>query len=118
MQLEGGVGVIMLAGCCWALLVLGPDAQTVKNTMQDTQHSVLKYFVSYYCTAVVACWGAAGMQHDGCVWGGCPARRYLVTAAWGHHFLYTSRGGHVDWAFLLHCTRVGWRDYESHEHRH
>lgn len=33
----GGVGVIMLAGCCWVLLVLGPDAQTVKNTMQDTQ---------------------------------------------------------------------------------
>lgn len=41
-----GAVTAALAGCCWALLVLGPDAQTVKNTMQDTQDSVLKYFVS------------------------------------------------------------------------
>lgn len=50
--------MIMLAGCCWALLVLGPDAQTVKNTMQDTQDSVLKYFVSI----TVQLWLRAGAR--------------------------------------------------------
>jgi hypothetical protein len=45
-----GAVAAVLGGCCWALLVMGPDASTVKNSMQDAQDSVLKYFVSIICS--------------------------------------------------------------------
>lgn len=41
-----GAVAAVLGCCCWALLVMGPDAQTVKSSVQDAQDSVLKYFVS------------------------------------------------------------------------
>jgi len=41
-----GVVALLLSGCCWALLVMGPDAKTVKTSVQDAQDSVLRYFVS------------------------------------------------------------------------
>lgn len=39
-----GVVALLLSGCCWALLVMGPDAKTVKTSVQDAQDSVLRYF--------------------------------------------------------------------------
>lgn len=51
--LARGAVAALLGGCCWALLVLGPDAATVKSSMHDAQDSVLKYFVSLcFCIRV------------------------------------------------------------------
>lgn len=41
-----GLVALLLSSCCWALLVMGPDAKTVKSSVQDAQDSVLRYFVS------------------------------------------------------------------------
>lgn len=51
-----GAVAAALGGCCWALLVMGPDADAVKTSVQDAQDSVLRYFVS--CAVLSLCGGA------------------------------------------------------------
>lgn len=100
-----GAVAAVLAGCCWALLVAGPDAKAVKDSMENAQDSVLRYFVSIPCpfllnlltlSAVLGCFecilpyiqgmgrGAVAAVLAGCCWWRGLMQKQSMTA-WRMH---------------------------------